>query len=41
MTTGEQKIKKTTIANKAKVEYFCINAKISTRKIPNEMDKRT
>ena len=33
MTTKGQKIKKTTIANKAKVEYFCINAKISTRNI--------
>ncbi len=29
MTTGEQKIKKTTIANKAKVDYFCIYAKIN------------
>ena len=31
MTTGEQKIKKTTIANKAKVEYFCIYAKINAQ----------
>lgn len=29
MTTKGQKIKKTTIANKAKVDYFCIYAKLN------------
>ena len=31
MTTRAQKIKKTTIANKAKVDYFCIYAKINAQ----------